>query len=656
MSLPAPRRQLLRDHKIVPIAFAFTAYKPNCSETPNNVNYLSPPQYRGTLDIIWSCFAVVLTCTWAVQHLSVPIPAAEAPSSTSDELRRPTSSLHRVKQVLRRLRTPEVAFLARKFRWMLLSVAAPEFVLGKALAERWAAQESERQSDIDGWTTMHAFFANMRGFILRFNVNAVKMPLTPSKPDELGRSLHKLRPGPFADGEAPYYEQDIHRAELIESIHSHKIIGDDKEEKLDDVDEGGATPLDTTLKPQTQNEDVISEQHDHLPMQEASTGIRSTLQRTTPDISLSVFTSHSLPRRHTAEPLTLATPTTLVNSPRSPRYSPALSGTSPSSQHRVDFAQTHSVAVSPATPKGPSKLPASTASQKGIPRNHPTWRASWPLNSMQIQYAQQQGIIPRAAFVAHEALKDRSKGDSFIKGFAILQITALVVQIIARSFQNLATTLLEVNVLAFAACAIVTYILLWHKPQDVKVPIYIDIPTILTRDQIIKLAARAPVATLVINDYWLHGVSIRAQSDNVFPWTPGIRLKLPFNSDPILVSPIIFGIGGGGLIFGAIHFSAWNFHFPTPVERLLWRMSCTVLIVFPMIGTAFYWTMQRFAAKLGAEDTKVNRAIRPMSWIIGLVYLSARGYLVVEVFRALAYPEPSIFQQVNWPSLIPYLD
>ena len=34
-------------------------------------------------------------------------------------------------------------------------------------------------------------------------------------------------------------------------------------------------------------------------------------------------------------------------------------------------------------------------------------------------------------------------------------------------------TLLEITVLAFATCAIMAYIILWHKPQDIKVPTYI---------------------------------------------------------------------------------------------------------------------------------------------------------------------------------------
>ena len=278
------------------------------------------------------------------------------------------------------------------------------------------------------------------------------------------------------------------------------------------------------------------------------------------------------------------------------------------------------------------------------------------MNSMQIHYAMQEGIIPASSFISHAELKDRTKGDSFIRGFALLQITAPVIQIIARSFQNLDTTLLEITVLAFAACAIVTYVPLWHKPQDVKVPVYIDIDKTLSREQIIKLAARAPVATLLIHHFWLHGVSVRAQADNIFSWTPGIKIKLPFIRDAVLVSPVVFGIGGGGVLFGAVHFVAWSFTFPTPVERLLWRISCCVLVILPLLGTAFYCITQHTAKKRGFVDTKVNRSLRPLSHVIGLAYLLARLYISVEVFRALAYPEPSVFKQVNWPTAIPYMD
>lgn len=34
-------------------------------------------------------------------------------------------------------------------------------------------------------------------------------------------------------------------------------------------------------------------------------------------------------------------------------------------------------------------------------------------------------------------------------------------------------------------------------------------------------------------------------------------------------------IYAGAALFGSLHIIAWNFHFPAPVERLLWRISAT---------------------------------------------------------------------------------
>ncbi|KAL8791889.1 MAG: hypothetical protein Q9195_005551 [Heterodermia aff. obscurata] len=623
-------------------ADAFTAYQPHCPDAPENINYASSPLVRGTLDIVWACLAVVLTCTWAVQHLSVPVHIG---------FRKPSWIPARIAHILKEPRLKDISFFTTKFKWMLLSIAAPEFVLGKALAERWAAQESRRQSVQEGWTSMHGFFANMRGFILRFDVEAVQTSLEASKPDELGRKLHTLRSRP-AEGESPYIEQNHRRAEIFELIHCQKYCrGKDAH-----GDQNLESEKQSSTSPRPSQERIITNQTDNTGRQKMRLEVGSPIGLGVSHIYRESPISSSLGRRHTTDFL-LASPTTAVGTPATPLYSPTLLGTPNSRLNHQEFPQPNVTTFSGTGNKILEPYTASGSNKDNqILRSHRAWRASWALNSMQIHYAMQVGIIPTSPIVRHAELKDRSKGDSFIKGFAVLQITALVIQIIARSFQGLATTLLEITVLAFAACALVTYILLWHKPQDVKEPIYVDIDKILTREQIINLAARAPVATLLIHDFWLHGVSIRAQADNIFPWTPGIRIRLPFTQDATLVSPVVLGIGGGGVLFGAVHFVAWNFTFPSPVERLLWRVSCCVLVVFPLLGTGFYCIKQHRAKTHGDEDSKVNRSLRPLMHVIGFSYLLARTYLLVEVFRALAYPEPSTFKQVNWPSAIPYMN
>lgn len=287
---------------------------------------------------------------------------------------------------------------------------------------------------------------------------------------------------------------------------------------------------------------------------------------------------------------------------------------------------------------------------------HKTWKGTWALSSIQLLHACQEKIIPGPPELSIADLEDRSKGDIFVKGAAIVQILWLVIQIIARASEGLAISLLEVTTLAFATCAIATYILLWHKPQDVMTPTYIDATNVLTRDQVIGLAARSPVSNLFVHEFWLHGVAIRAMADSVFPWTRGIPIRLPRQKDTLFLNPIFIGVGFGGTLFGIIHFIAWNFEFPTPVERILWRMSCCVLISVPLLGTGLYVVTIHNAKRDGETDTKTNALLRPFTTICSLLYFLARSYLMTEVFRSLAYPPPSMFQEGNWPSAIPHVN
>jgi len=47
--------------------------------------------------------------------------------------------------------------------------------------------------------------------------------------------------------------------------------------------------------------------------------------------------------------------------------------------------------------------------------------------------------------------------------------------------------------------------------------------------------------------------------------------------DPVFVAiPLL------GAAFGAIHCIAWNLYFPSTYERVLWRISTTFIVVFPL--------------------------------------------------------------------------
>jgi len=45
---------------------------------PEGTRFVSSPNARGTLDILWSCLSILVIGTWSILHLNVP------PQSTPD--------------------------------------------------------------------------------------------------------------------------------------------------------------------------------------------------------------------------------------------------------------------------------------------------------------------------------------------------------------------------------------------------------------------------------------------------------------------------------------------------------------------------------------------------------------------------------------------
>ncbi|RBR21865.1 uncharacterized protein FIESC28_04708 [Fusarium coffeatum] len=79
-------------------------------------------------------------------------------------------------------------------------------------------------------------------------------------------------------------------------------------------------------------------------------------------------------------------------------------------------------------------------------------------------------------------IEDKSKADSFVKSIAVLQITWLIFNVIARAIKKLPITQIEIATIAFAVMAIFTYAINWWKPKDVSQPIRL-LPSLLGRSR-----------------------------------------------------------------------------------------------------------------------------------------------------------------------------
>ena len=102
--------------------------------------WVSQPNTRGTMDIIWSCASTIFICVWVMLHLNIP---AE--------------------------KDGEVTRFLRKLKWFVLALLAPELLMLFA-GGQWASAKRSvtdmREIGIQSWTLVHAFYTDSGGFML----------------------------------------------------------------------------------------------------------------------------------------------------------------------------------------------------------------------------------------------------------------------------------------------------------------------------------------------------------------------------------------------------------------------------------------------------------------------------------------------------------
>ena len=117
--------------------------------------WVSTPNGRGTLDIVWSCVLTISLCSWSTLCLNLP--------AVGDGYSR---------------------IVRRKIYLTGLGVLGPEIILQLALGQWASARRSVKLFHSSGhtsWTITHAFFADMGGFLLQtkdspaFPLNAIQL-------------------------------------------------------------------------------------------------------------------------------------------------------------------------------------------------------------------------------------------------------------------------------------------------------------------------------------------------------------------------------------------------------------------------------------------------------------------------------------------------
>lgn len=312
--------------------------------------------------------------------------------------------------------------------------------------------------------------------------------------------------------------------------------------------------------------------------------------------------------------------------------------------------------------------------------------------------------------ITRDQLCDKDKSDPLIKIIAIVQILWSMIQIITRAARHLPISLLELNVLALAACALFVYGLCWYKPKQVQVA-----TTLLTFDNEIppevekgleQVEMGAAWVILFDTAEWLQVIrNIRPLQGAPLPNT-----RIQFNQDKtedesddmggeekfersldeeaavstrddeegedttsddayraenllkkIMVAIVRTGKRGvaGSLfiaatVFGAVHVAGWNFEFPTRVEQIIWRCASVYILALPlMIVILFYAGRFLFCKTLRFDEERVHSLFSHGGTVLSWVYLLARMCVLVDTVRNFFYLPPGAFI-ATWTVNIPH--
>lgn len=346
-------------------------------------------------------------------------------------------------------------------------------------------------------------------------------------------------------------------------------------------------------------------------------------------------------------------------------------------------------------------------------------RVSWPLDANQLFYLIEEEWIKKPMLesqilIDRGEIDDRNKQNTLVRILTMGQILWFLINCIARVCQRLAITTLELTTIGFIFTTVAVSICWFHKPADIETRRFIDIDA--TVAEIHTRAGRDhtyvwydtpldfidPERTYpeVAWRYCLRVLSSALRLSKHRPKPIEVRRDDNF---PALSHIGVLIVGMPGLLSWGCNFAAWDFDFPTPLERNAWRVCSSILVAAVFAGEVYHeillsffphWktrASQRFASSkqsdvietkppqtesflrrlenrrkrivLRLSNNSVNkdpsltielRVLLP-ALFCSSAYLVARAYLLVEDFIAFRGQNPDVYKLVSWVDFLPHV-
>ncbi|KAF8460189.1 hypothetical protein BDZ91DRAFT_664728 [Kalaharituber pfeilii] len=276
-------------------------------------------------------------------------------------------------------------------------------------------------------------------------------------------------------------------------------------------------------------------------------------------------------------------------------------------------------------------------------------------------------IAPNSDVLNEEHIKDKSKADNLAKLLVCGQASWIIVQCIGQKITGLPITLLEINTVMHVVCALLMYLVWLKKPQEANVPIVLSDST---PDAVLSLYLSAM--------YEGHDTTRRIQRGFLDePAYLSSRLGAMSGGDGLeglLYDPIcMLCMSGLTALYGSTHLIPWNSHFPTALERYIWRVSCCViaggvttwfaLVLVVLTCTACCGEAENEAKEEAEEaeeesEEEAAGAIKVLVWIAKFVvlpiYTLARIFIFIEGFASLRSLRRGAYDTVPWTDFWPH--
>jgi hypothetical protein len=274
---------------------------------------------------------------------------------------------------------------------------------------------------------------------------------------------------------------------------------------------------------------------------------------------------------------------------------------------------------------------------------------------------------PNLRLPEKEDIDNLSKADSFTKAFACVQSTWLVIQSIARVCQGLPITQLELATMAFVVCALIMYVLWWDKPFGVSRRTVLTAVTYDWREG--ETVPLCPVRQgekkrdITLNDVDSMAVSLvdfttNELKDMVYAF--GGMFGSIFGRENLRSPPLketrSMTFYAAATLFSAFHISAWNWEFPSPIVRTLWRTfavtasgtgPAAVFIIFFDV----FLLEDKFSEEINAFSD-ITTAV--LIIVLGVIYLISRLALLVLTFYCFSAMPAGVYETVDWTKFLPH--